>query len=87
MTIQKQKSTNGKSSEFSGASQPPVTQKTPGNEKNGKRRRRKDQQGPSTTKKQEQFDMCSPNSLLCEMDLKVRIYFARSIIFTFSFKI
>ena len=90
MTLQKRKSTNGKSpGELSGVSKSPATPKTPGNGKPGRGRPRKhpkDQQDPSTTKKQQQFDMCSPNSLLCEVDLKVRIYFAKNIIFMLFFK-
>ena len=82
MTLQK-KSTNGKSpGEFPEVSKSPATPN--GNGKRGRGRPKKhprDQQEPSTTKKQEKFDMCSPNSLLCEVDLKVRFilqyYFLR----------
>ena len=80
MTLQKRKSTNGKSpGDFSGGSKSPATPKTPGNGKAGRGRPRKhskDQQDANASKKQEKFDMCSPNSLLCEVDLKVRIWFA-----------
>ena len=89
MTLRNRKLTKGKTpGEFSGVSKSQATPKTPGNRKPGRGRPRKhpkDQQDPSTTKKQENFDLCSPNSLLCEMDLKVRIYFARNIIFILLF--
>ena len=90
MKLQKRKSTNGKSpGELSGVSKSPATPKTQGNGKPDRGRPRKlpkDQQDPSTTKMQGQFDMCSPNSLLCEVDLRVRICFPKNIISLLSFK-
>ena len=90
MILQK-KSINGKSpGEFSGVSKSPATPKTPGNGKRGRGRPRKhpkDQQDPSLTKKQEQFDMCSPNSLLCEVDLKVKIFLLKILFLCFSLNI